>query len=105
MSVAVQLNESAPGRISVQGALTFSTARKALNAGVRLLKASDARELEMDCEAVNEADSAGLAVLLQWLAWAHANNRTLTFANLPKQIRAVARISDVDPLLAGPVTA
>jgi phospholipid transport system transporter-binding protein len=55
----------------------------------------------MDLSGVGAADSAGLAVLLYWLAWARRNTRALTFKSVPASIEALARISEVDELLSG----
>jgi phospholipid transport system transporter-binding protein len=98
----VEVTESAPGRVSVRGALTFETARRACELGVKHFKrAKKAPSIEVDCGGVTEADSAGLAVLLEWLKWALKHERPMSFENLPPAIRAVARISDVEPLLDG----
>lgn len=90
----------APGRLEVRGALTFATARRASDAGLRAIDASAVRTLEIDCAAVTTADSAGLAVCLVWLARARRDGRELRFANLPASIRALARISEVEPAIA-----
>ena len=98
----VEVTETAPGRISVRGALSFETARRACEAGIKLFKrAKKVPQIEIDCGGITEADSAGLAVLLEWLKWALKNERPMSFANLPASIRAVASISDVEPLLDG----
>jgi phospholipid transport system transporter-binding protein len=97
-----EVTETAPGRISVRGALSFETARRACELGIKLFKrAKKVPQIEIDCGGVTEADSAGLAVLLEWLKWALKNERPMAFANLPQAIRAVASISDVEPLLDG----
>jgi hypothetical protein len=45
-----------------------------------------------------------LAVCLVWLAWAQRDGRGLAFTNLPASIRALARISDLEPVFdAAPV--
>jgi phospholipid transport system transporter-binding protein len=49
---------------------------------------------------VSLADSAGLAVLLDWLSAAKAAGRKLRYTHLPKDVVALARISEVDELLA-----
>jgi phospholipid transport system transporter-binding protein len=59
----------------------------------------------VDCSAVTASDSAGLAVLLDWLALAKRQGRTVRFMNLPAPIRAVAHISEVEALLSQGVTA
>jgi ABC-type transporter Mla MlaB component len=82
--------------------LSFETARRACDAGIKLFKrAKKVPQIEIDCSGVSEADSAGLAVLLEWLKWALKNGRPMSFTSLPRNIRAVANISDVEPLLDG----
>jgi phospholipid transport system transporter-binding protein len=49
---------------------------------------------------VGLADSAGLAVLLDWLSAAKSAGRSLRYAHLPQELVALARISEVDELLA-----
>jgi phospholipid transport system transporter-binding protein len=89
----------ADDRLAIRGALTFETARRASDAGLRALSASAARRLAIDCAGVTAADSAGLAVCLVWLAWAQRDGRELAFTNLPASIRALARISDLEPVI------
>jgi phospholipid transport system transporter-binding protein len=95
----VEILERSGGRIEVNGALTFATARKARQQGLHLLAVSSVRVLEVDCSGVTASDSAGLAVLLDWLAAAKHANRSLQLRNLPEPIRAVAQISDVADIL------
>jgi len=101
----VEILERSGGRIEVNGALTFATARKARQQGLHLLSVSSVRELEVDCSGVSAADSAGLAVLLDWLAAAKRAHRSLQLRNLPEPIRAVAQISDVAEMLEAGVSA
>jgi len=44
-------------------------------------------------------DSAGLAVLLDWLGAAKRRGRTLRYTHLPADLTALARISEVEDLL------
>jgi phospholipid transport system transporter-binding protein len=48
---------------------------------------------------VTEADSAGLAVLVEWLATARVRGAKIRYQCIPAQILAVARISDLESLL------
>ena len=96
----VEVVAASPDRLAVNGALTFATARRAHEAGLDIIRANDSREpLQIDCAGVTDSDSAGLAVLIDWIANAKTQGRTLTFANLPPGIRAAAQISDVESLL------
>ncbi len=95
----VEVVETAPNRLTVTGALTFATARRAYEAGVRTIRAAPAGRIEVDCSGVTQSDSAGLAVLINWLACALSRDLGIRFANLPDAIRAVARISEVESIL------
>jgi len=53
----------------------------------------------IDCSGVARADSAGLAVLLDWLAWGRRKSRTVSLENLPASLLAIAKISEVEGLL------
>jgi len=99
--VRVGISEPAAGRIVVTGELTFASARDARQLGLLVLESSRAAHLVIDCGGVTRADSAGLAVLLDWLAWGRRKSRTLTLENLPASLVAIARISEVDGLLTG----
>lgn len=99
--VRVGISESSPGRIVVSGELTFATAREARQLGILVLESSRAERLVVDCSGVTRADSAGLAVLLDWLAWGRRKNRAVTLEQLPAALVAIARISEVDELLTG----
>jgi phospholipid transport system transporter-binding protein len=96
---AVEIVDLRSGQVEVRGALTFATAKNARAAGRRLIEVSGNAPLEMDCSGVTESDSAGLAVLLDWLALAKRHGRQLTFKALPAPIRAVAELSDVTKFL------
>jgi phospholipid transport system transporter-binding protein len=99
--VRVGISEPTSGRIVVSGELTFATARDARQLGVLVLESSRAERIVVDCSAVTRADSAGLAVLLDWLAWGRRNSHVVALENLPASLVAIARISEVDGLLTG----
>ena len=80
------------------GELTFATAAEALIAGTRWLSAGSG-SATVDCAALQRADSAGLAVLLEWLAIATRAQRGVSFVNLPDSLRQLAAISEVESWL------
>jgi phospholipid transport system transporter-binding protein len=57
---------------------------------------SGSEALQIDLAGVTHSDSAGMAVLIDWLAQATRAGRNVSFTNIPPGIRAAARISDVD---------
>jgi phospholipid transport system transporter-binding protein len=96
---AVELKEVAPGKFAAGGPFTFTTARRAREAGLAALRASGSRQIEINCGGITSSDSAGMTVLLDWLASARHSGQSLRFASLPEQLQALARISDVLELL------
>jgi len=99
-NVRVSVSETSAGHVAVNGELTFASARDARVLGVLVLDGSAAERLVIDCAGVTRADSAGLAVLLDWLAWGRRKSRPVSLINLPASLLAIARISEVDGLLS-----
>ena len=87
----------ADGRLEASGALGYESAGRALPGGLALIERD--KPCTIDLSRVTEADSAGLAVLVEWLATARARGATIRYEGIPAQILAVARISDLESLL------
>jgi phospholipid transport system transporter-binding protein len=81
----------------VTGTLTFATARDLLQLSQSLF--SQASNLSIDLSAVSAADSAGLALLIEWVRIASRANKPICFLHVPTQLRTLAKISDVEQLL------
>ena len=93
------VSDAGEGRFLVTGDLTFATARVAREVGILALEGSRAQRIVVDCAGVTRSDSAGLAVLLDSLAWGRRKSRAVSLTNLPESLVAIARISEVDGLL------
>lgn len=87
-----------PGRLRVEGRLEFETVDRALLERSRQSFAGS-DDLIVDLAGVAAGDSAGLALLIEWRAWAQATGRRLSFENVPDSLRGIADISDVSELL------
>jgi len=87
----------ADGRLEASGVLGYVTAGRALPAGLALIPKGST--CTIDLSRVTEADSAGLAVLVEWLATAKSRGTVIHYESIPAQILAVARISDLESLL------
>lgn len=94
------LERAADGSFHARGSMTYANAPAVLAVGAGALRARDV--CIVDLAAVEEADSAGLAVLLEWLADAVGRGASLRYRNIPAQLLAVARISEVHSLLTDP---
>lgn len=55
-------------------------------------------QVEVDLGAVTRADSAGLALLLEWTRAARSRGGQVRFRNLPPQMRAIARAARLEAL-------
>jgi len=91
----------AEGGYRLQAPLLFATVAGLRAQGVALIAAADG-QLRMDLSAVAAADSAGLALLIDWLACASGAGKRLCYVRVPDALMALARLSDVAPLLTGP---
>jgi len=91
------LASAGPGRLAASGELGFATAAAALAAGLKHIVAGE--PVVVDLRGVTAGDSAGLAVLVEWLSVARARNARLSYESVPPQILALARTSGLDELL------
>lgn len=94
---AFDIRAITPGRLEARGAMSYDSAARALVAGLKLIP--QGQPCTIDLSQVTEADSAGLAVLVEWLATARKRRASIHYEGIPAQILAVARISDLDDLL------
>jgi phospholipid transport system transporter-binding protein len=96
---AFRLVSAGEGRYSAGGPLTFATARHARELGAGLLRGANGAALEVDCAGITPSDSAGLAVLIDWLGMAKHAGVRLSYSQLPAGLSALASISQVEELL------
>ena len=94
-----RLAATASGHLAAEGPLTFATARRAHEQGLQSLASAAGHELEVDCSGITSSDSAGLAVLLDWLGAVKRAGRTLRYRHLPTGLVALGRIGEVEELL------
>jgi len=83
--------------LTVKGELTFVTANAIFQQSQALFAPISA--LDIDLANVTRSDSAGLALLVEWIRSARQKNKTIVFHNVPDQILAIAGASGVDELL------
>jgi phospholipid transport system transporter-binding protein len=86
-------------RARVVGLLEFTTVTALLPLGSAAI--CEGRAPIIDLAAVTGSDSAGLALLIEWLSVAQAAGRGLRYENIPSQLHQLARLSDLDSLISG----
>jgi len=93
-----RLVASGPGRFELAGTVGFDDAARLLAEGDAAFATLPA--VEVDLARITRADSAGLALLIEWLLAARAAGRQLRYSNVPAAVVSLAGISDVAELLA-----
>lgn len=93
----VRVETGEGGRLKLAGALTFATAGQALAEATTAVQAT--RPTHLDLSGLKTVDSAGLACVLALVAEARGLGCVLQVEGVPEGMRALARVSDVEPLL------
>lgn len=91
------ITSSAPDQFAVSGNLSFDTVGELLGQGRALF--TNAPHINIDLTAVSHVDSAGLALLLEWLRYGKQHNKVVRYMNIPAQLKSLAAISEVETML------
>ena len=97
MATNYALTNLGDGRFTLSGHMTFSTVDKILRQSEGPF--SEYAQIEVDLSGIEHADSAGLALLLEWITWANHTVREIRFVEIPAKIRAIAETTEVEKLL------
>jgi phospholipid transport system transporter-binding protein len=82
------------GHFVVDGDLTFATIDKQTLKSFSFLKA--AKEITIDLSRVSSTDSAGLALMIEWIKYSRQNRTQIAFKNIPEQLLNLAKLSGFD---------
>ena len=91
------LEDLGSGKFALSGPMTFDTAGRILRASEDLFE--EHTRIEVDLSGITETDSAGLALLLEWITWANHTVREIRFLEMPEKIDAIAKTTEVEGLL------
>jgi len=91
------LEDNGDGHFALSGDMTFDTAERILQASGAPF--SEHTRLEVDLSGVTMSDSAGLALLLEWVTWANHTVREIRYSGMPERVMAIAKTTEVDGLL------
>ena len=92
-----QLIEHKHGEYRLVGEITFATVSRALAATAPLF--GDGCRLRFDLKDVRRADSAGVALLIEWLRRARQAGGTVCYTHLPEPLKAMIRVGGMAELL------
>ena len=93
-----ELQDLGDGRFALTGEMSFDSAERILKASEKPFE--EHTQIEIDLSGVTESDSAGLALLLEWVTWANHTVREIRFEGMPERVMAIAKTTEVDGLLS-----
>lgn len=94
MNAQITLENS---HLMVSGDLNFSTVMMLLEQSMPLF--SKCNELKFDLSRVNSSNSAGLALLLEWIRHAKKIAKPISFSHLPLQFVSMMQAAGVEKML------
>ncbi|MDD1620269.1 MAG: STAS domain-containing protein [Methylococcaceae bacterium] len=90
----LRLTEESPGYYTLEGSLTFASIDKQTPRSFGYLKGIDS--ICIDLSQVAATDSAGLALMIEWIRLSRTSRVHLNFKNIPEQLLALAKLSGLD---------
>jgi phospholipid transport system transporter-binding protein len=96
--VNAELRMISASSASLSGDLLNSTAVGVIEPGKHLLSKAGS-EWTVDMSGVGRVSSVGVALILEWLRAANAQNIELKIKNLPQHMRPIIDISDLQPVI------
>ena len=91
------IRRGADDRLVVEGELDFTTVVGLLGDARPLLEAGT--DVRIDLQGITRSDSAGLALLIEWMRTAQRLGKAIQFLNIPPQMLDIARVSSLDQVL------
>jgi phospholipid transport system transporter-binding protein len=93
------ITERSEGELALAGVLDYSTGPALRQQGARLIAASKAGALRLDCSAVEHSSSVGLSLLLSYTRDARKAGKTLQISGLPKDMQEIAKVGELLDIL------
>ena len=88
-----KLTQTGPSSWSFEGELTFATVTEMLTAGP---KVDPTKPAVVDLSGLTRGDSAGLSLLVEWLAAARASGGVLRYTGLPENFARLTHVAGLD---------
>jgi phospholipid transport system transporter-binding protein len=93
------VRQQADGVLQLVGVLDFRTGAALRDEGEKLIRASSATTVVVDCTAVEHSSSVGLSLLLAYMRVAQQAGKTLSVRALPLEMRQIAEVSGLLEIL------
>lgn len=93
----VEIEKAVSGKIELKGELSYENVMTLSHDASAMF--SSKSDLCIDLAGITHTDSAGIALLVEWLSEARHHNQDINFVNVPEQVMEVAKISNLDRVL------
>ncbi len=94
---AARIRARGKAGFGVEGVLDFTTVARLAAQGERMFARGG--RLEIDLQGVRSANSAGIALLLEWLDLARRRGVSLRFRNIPESLVSLAGLANLSGLI------
>jgi len=94
------LEQTGQGQFRISGELDFQSVPIIWERSREMFDSSDS--LVVDLEGVVRCNSAGLALLIEWMRYAKSYEKRISFHHIPEQMREIAEACGVDQFLPTP---
>lgn len=95
--MTAKIEQEGEDHFSVSGDMTFNTTHQLLLQSKNLFK--KAKELHLNLTGVNRADSAGLALLLEWISQIEQQGGKVWVEGLPESLQTIAKLCQIETTL------
>lgn len=92
-----ELKDLGGGKFEISGDMSFETAEQILRASQKAFRQYE--DVSVDMSAVEKADSAGLALLLEWMSWARQGIANIDFVEIPVSVLAIAHAAELGDII------
>ena len=93
-TTSADIEQTETGHFKMTGRLDFETVPLVWEKSLALFKSCNS--LDIDFSAVTHSNSAGLALLIEWMRSARSNKQPIAFHHLPVQMQEIAKVCGVD---------
>ena len=94
-ALATILDEN--NQLTVSGVLNLATVMTVWKQSLLLLVQYS--HVNIDLSKVTASNSAGLALLVEWLRYGKQENKTITFSGMPPQLQSIAKVVGINFIL------
>lgn len=92
-----ELNDLGGGSFEISGEMSFDTAEQILRTSQQAFRKYE--NVRVDMSAVEKADSAGLALLLEWMSWTRQGIAKIDFVAIPESLLAIAHAAELKDIV------